>query len=50
MECTRLRVKDLDFDQRQILARDAKGGKDRVTILPTGVMNRVAGECPEGML
>ena len=34
MECMRLRVKDLDFGQRQILVRDAKGGKDRVTILP----------------
>ena len=29
MECMRLRVKDLDFGQRQILVRDAKGGKDR---------------------
>ena len=29
MECMRLRVKDLDFGQRQILVRDAKLGKDR---------------------
>ena len=29
MECLRLRVKDLDFGQRQILVRDATGGKDR---------------------
>ena len=29
MECLRMRVKDLDFGQRQILVRDAKGGKDR---------------------
>ena len=28
-ECMRPRVKDLDFGQRQILVRDAKGGKDR---------------------
>ena len=34
MEVLRLRVKDLDFDQRQILVRDGKGFKDRVTILP----------------
>jgi len=29
-----LRVKDLDFEQSQILARDSKGNKDRVTMLP----------------
>ena len=34
MECLRLRVKDLDFGQRQILVRDGKGMKDRVTMLP----------------
>jgi integron integrase len=34
LECLRLRVKDLDFHYRQILVRDAKGQKDRVTMLP----------------
>ncbi|MCW8853160.1 MAG: integron integrase [Gammaproteobacteria bacterium] len=34
MECVRLRVKDIDFNYRQIIVRDGKGGKDRVTILP----------------
>lgn len=34
MECLRLRVKDIDFHQRQITVRDGKGFKDRVTILP----------------
>jgi len=34
MECVRLRVKDVDFSQRQILIRDGKGFKDRVTMLP----------------
>lgn len=34
MECLRLRVQDLDFDYRQIVVRDGKGGKDRVTVLP----------------
>jgi integron integrase len=33
-ECRRLRVKDIDFDQRQIIVRDGKGEKDRVTVLP----------------
>ena len=30
-ECLKLRVKDLDFGYRQILVRDGKGGKDRIT-------------------
>lgn len=34
MECLRLRVKDVDFALRQIVVRDGKGGKDRVTLLP----------------
>jgi len=34
MECCRLRVKDIDFGQHEILIRDGKGGKDRVTMLP----------------
>ncbi|GHU36637.1 integron integrase [Betaproteobacteria bacterium] len=34
MECMRLRVKDVDFERAEILIRDGKGGKDRVTMLP----------------
>lgn len=34
MECVRLRVKDVDFGRREILVRDGKGAKDRVTMLP----------------
>jgi integron integrase len=34
MECLRLRVKDIDFQNRQIIVRDGKGEKDRVTPLP----------------
>ena len=33
-ECTNLRVKDVDFSTNQILVRDGKGFKDRVTMLP----------------
>ena len=33
MECLRLRVKDIDFARRQILVRDGKGQKDRITML-----------------
>jgi integron integrase len=38
MECLRLRVKDLDFGQRQIVVRDGKGQKDRVTMLPEALI------------
>jgi integron integrase len=34
MECLRLRVKDIDFEYRQVTVRDGKGAKDRVTMLP----------------
>jgi integron integrase len=34
MEAVRLRVKDVEFSRREILVRDGKGGKDRVTMLP----------------
>ncbi len=36
-ECLRLRVKDVDFVRRQITIRDAKGHKDRYTMLPVVV-------------
>ena len=35
MECLRLRVMDIDFEVNQIIVRDGKGGKDRITMLPT---------------
>lgn len=38
MECLRLRIKDVDFEYQQIIVRDGKGGKDRVTMLPTSVI------------
>jgi integron integrase len=37
MECLRLRVKDLDFDNRRILVYDGKGGDDRITMLPDSI-------------
>ncbi|MGL4407992.1 MAG: integron integrase [Zoogloea sp.] len=38
MECLRLRVKDVDFARREILIRDGKGFKDRVTMLPLSLV------------
>lgn len=37
-ECLRLRVKDVDFGYGQIVVRDGKGAKDRVTMLPASVV------------
>jgi len=34
MECMHLRVKDIDFERDQVIVRDGKGMKDRVTMLP----------------
>ena len=34
MECLRLRVQDIDLSRNEILVRDGKGAKDRVTMLP----------------
>ncbi|MEY4591986.1 MAG: hypothetical protein RIR18_881, partial [Pseudomonadota bacterium] len=34
MECMRLRVKDVDFERGEVMVRDGKGAKDRVTMLP----------------
>jgi len=34
LECARLRVKDIDLDRREIIVRDGKGRRDRVTLLP----------------
>ncbi len=37
-ECLQLRVKDLELTRREILIRDAKGQKDRVTVLPDALV------------
>ncbi len=37
-ECLRLRVKDIDFDYKQIIIRDGKGEKDRRTTLPLSLV------------
>jgi integron integrase len=39
MECVRLRVKDVEFTRREILVRDGKGYKDRVSMLPDALVN-----------
>ena len=38
LEGLRLRVKDIEFERRELLVRDGKGGKDRVTVLPENLI------------
>ena len=39
-ECLNLRVKHVDFDRHQIIARQRKGQKDRATMLPASALKR----------
>ena len=39
LEVARLRVKDVEFARKEILVRDGKGHKDRVTMLPLALVN-----------
>ena len=38
LEALRLRGKDIEFERRELLMRDGKGGNDRVTVLPENMM------------
>lgn len=40
-ECTQLRIKDIDFSLKTITIRQGKGGKDRATLLPESLINRL---------
>jgi integron integrase len=39
LECLRLRVKDVNLDYRRIIVRNGKGAKDRVTVLPSTLVD-----------
>ena len=41
MELLRLRIKDVDLERRQLMVRAGKGGKDRVTVLPKVLLERL---------
>lgn len=38
LEGLRLRVKDIEFERREIIVREGKGNKDRVTVLPENLI------------
>ena len=41
MECLRLRVKDVDLPHHQLLVRQGKGSKDRITMLPVSLVDEI---------
>ena len=41
LECLRLRMKDVEFTRREIVIREGKGKKDRVTMLPDSLTERL---------
>jgi integron integrase len=45
MECCRLRAKDVDFERRQLLVREAKGDKDRAVPLPDSLAAALQRQC-----
>lgn len=42
MECLQLRVQDIDTDRHEILVRNGKGAKDRITMLPDQLLTDLA--------
>lgn len=38
MEGLRLRIKDIEFERREVVVREGKGGKDRITVLPENLI------------
>jgi integron integrase len=42
LECVELRVKDVDLAKREIRVRDGKGRKDRVTVIPSRLIEALA--------
>jgi integron integrase len=43
-ECLALRVKDVDLSRKQIVVRQGKGGKDRVTMVPESLVEALRGQ------
>ena len=44
LEALRLRVKDVGFERRELIVRNGKGGKDRVTVLPENLILPLQGQ------
>ena len=49
-ECLALRVKDIDLTRREIVVRQAKGGRDRVTMVPSALVDPMRRQIGEARL
>jgi len=38
-ECLQLRVKDMELERREVVVRQGKGGKDRITMFPASIVD-----------
>jgi integron integrase len=47
MECVRLRIKDVGLVRSELVVRDGKGGKDRMTVLPAALREGLARQLAE---
>lgn len=47
LEGLRLRVKDIEFERREVTVRHGKGGKDRVTVLPENLLGALQAQLRE---
>ena len=49
LEACALRIKDVDFDRRELVIRRCKGGRDRLTILPDAIVPRLTEQIRRSM-
>lgn len=48
MEAVSLRVKDVELSRQEIIIHDGKGGKDRVTMLPSSLLEPMQAQRAQG--
>ena len=49
-EALRLRLKDIDFDYQHLLIRDAKGDKDRITLMPESLITKIKDQIDQRLI
>lgn len=49
-ECVKLRIKDIDFDRQRLIVMGGKGDKDRPTLLPESLMEKLRRQVEQSKL
>jgi len=49
-EALSLRIKDINFEYKQIIIRDAKGGQDRITLLPDSLIQKIKDQIDQRLI